>query len=170
MYNARANLLYWLLKRHCRGLLVSNDPFICFSFSWLKSLWRRKCCSSKVGASGEITFNVEDYLESERCKEELGDFTLSEYNEKGTQLKYLVLSCASLFSITWPSRSLPIIWKPAFRLVSCVVARHTRKVINILPEKCGTLTDRREKRFQEFYIKNISRPRYNGGPNILYIT
>ena len=26
---------------------------------------------------------VEDYLENERLKEPLGDFTLSEYNEKG---------------------------------------------------------------------------------------
>ena len=61
-------------------------------FSWLKSLWRKKCCNSKVAASGEIGFNVEDYLESERCKEELGDFTLSEYNEKGIQ--HIKTSCA----------------------------------------------------------------------------
>ena len=60
-----------------------DNPFICSSFSWLKNLWRKKCGRNKVAASDEIRFNVEDYLESERCKEKLGDFTLSEYNEKG---------------------------------------------------------------------------------------
>ena len=30
-----------------------------------------------------MRFIVEDYLENERLKEPLGDFTLSEYNEKG---------------------------------------------------------------------------------------
>jgi len=62
---------------------------------WLKSLWRKKCCNSKVAASGEISFNVEDYLESERCKEELGDFTLSEYNEKVLQYGFLMLFAAA---------------------------------------------------------------------------
>lgn len=31
--------------------------------------------------------SLEDYLEHERTKEPLGDFTLSEYNEKGNLLK-----------------------------------------------------------------------------------
>ena len=46
-------------------------------------MWKRKSCRKKVGASGEIRSSVEDYLENERLKEPLGDFTLSEYNEKG---------------------------------------------------------------------------------------
>ena len=45
-------------------------------------MWKRKSCRKKVGASGEIRSSV-DYLENERLKEPLGDFTLSEYNEKG---------------------------------------------------------------------------------------
>lgn len=39
--------------------------------------------------SGEISFNMEDYLEIERCKERLGDFIFFEYNEKGS--KFFVL-------------------------------------------------------------------------------
>ncbi|KAJ7377101.1 hypothetical protein OS493_030695 [Desmophyllum pertusum] len=62
---------------------------------WLKSLWTRKCCGSKVAASGEIRFNLEDYLERERRKEELGDFTLSEYNEKVLQYGFLMLFAAA---------------------------------------------------------------------------
>lgn len=62
---------------------------------WLKSLWKRKCCSAKVGASGEMRFSVEDYLERERDKEELGDFTLSEYNEKVLQYGFLMLFAAA---------------------------------------------------------------------------
>ena len=46
-------------------------------------MWKRKSCRKKVGASGEMRSSVEDYLENERLKEPLGDFTLSEYNEKG---------------------------------------------------------------------------------------
>ena len=46
-------------------------------------MWKRKSCRKKVGASGEMRSRVEDYLENERLKEPLGDFTLSEYNEKG---------------------------------------------------------------------------------------
>lgn len=63
--------------------LVIYFIFRSFFVSWLKSLWKRKCCGSKVAASGELRFSIEDYLERERNKEELGDFTLSEYNEKG---------------------------------------------------------------------------------------
>ena len=81
---ALRNLSEYAFKRKLKQILFNINPFICSSFSWLKNLWRKKCSRSKVGASGEISFNVEDYLETERCKEELGDFTLSEYNEKGT--------------------------------------------------------------------------------------
>lgn len=62
---------------------------------WLVSLWRRKCCSNRVSVSGEITVSVEDYLERERNKAELGDFTLSEYNEKVLQYGFLMLFAAA---------------------------------------------------------------------------
>lgn len=62
---------------------------------WLMSLWKRKCCSNQVSVSGEITVSVEDYLERERNKAELGDFTLSEYNEKVLQYGYLMLFAAA---------------------------------------------------------------------------
>lgn len=61
------------------------------------SLWRRKCCSNRVSVSGEITVSVEDYLERERNKAELGDFTLSEYNEKGTSnLELCCVLCTAI--------------------------------------------------------------------------
>ena len=86
---ALRNLSKYVFKRKLKQILFNTNPFICSSFSWLKNLWRKKCSRSKVAASGEISLNLEDYLETERCKEELGDFTLSEYNEKG--IKRLVL-------------------------------------------------------------------------------
>lgn len=62
---------------------------------WLKGLWKRKSCRKKVGASGEMRSSVEDYLENERLKEPLGDFTLSEYNEKVLQYGFLMLFAAA---------------------------------------------------------------------------
>lgn len=62
---------------HCRCLL----------FRWLKRMLRRGCCSccpsSKVEEGAAKKRQIEDYLDYERQKEPLGDFTLSEYNEKG---------------------------------------------------------------------------------------
>ena len=49
-----------------------------------------------------MRFSVEDYLERERDKEELGDFTLSEYNEKGTlslSLCNVLCTAAELFKL-----------------------------------------------------------------------
>lgn len=64
---------------------------------WLKSLWKkRKCCNSnKIGASDELRNSFEDYLENERAKTPLGDFTLSEYNEKVLQYGFLMLFAAA---------------------------------------------------------------------------
>ncbi|XP_074619855.1 anoctamin-7-like [Acropora palmata] len=64
---------------------------------WLKSLWKkRKCCNSnKVENGGERLKSLEDYLEHERTKEPLGDFTLSEYNEKVLQYGFLMLFTAA---------------------------------------------------------------------------
>ena len=58
-------------------------------FSSLEQFWHRHirrgfcwCCkNSKVHSSFEIS--VEDVIQGELEKPELGDFTLSEYNEKG---------------------------------------------------------------------------------------
>ena len=47
-------------------------------------LRRRGCCPSrKVEEGSAKQHQIEDYLDYERQKEPLGDFTLSEYNEKG---------------------------------------------------------------------------------------
>ena len=67
------------------------SSFNSFLFSWLKKQWRLglcRCCgsSNKVEQDPEgdgQSHVIEDYLERERNKEPLGDFTLSEYNEKG---------------------------------------------------------------------------------------
>ena len=76
-----------------RAVVLIRKMILTFShlpscFSWLKRLWKRKCCGNKIAASGELNFSVEDYLENERAMEPLGDFTLSEYNEKGKRSTY----------------------------------------------------------------------------------
>ena len=58
---------------------------ICSNLSFqrfLRKLWRkRKCCRKKQVGAEDIGF-VKDYLERERLKPQLGDFTLGEYTEK----------------------------------------------------------------------------------------
>ena len=51
--------------------------------------------------------SVEDYLENERLKEPLGDFTLSEYNEKGKGIGgFIMTSLFTFLLITHRSCSL----------------------------------------------------------------
>ena len=74
----------------------------------MKSLWKkRKCCNSnKVENSGERLKSLEDYLEHERTKEPLGDFTLSEYNEKGNLLKDITtMRCVNAYDVVFSERS-----------------------------------------------------------------
>ena len=48
--------------------------------------------------------SLEDYLEHERTKEPLGDFTLSEYNEKGKLLKDITtMRCVNAYDAVFPS-------------------------------------------------------------------
>ena len=47
---------------------------------FLKRLWRKRpCCRKKKIGTDAVT---KDYLERERLKPQLGDFTLGEYTEK----------------------------------------------------------------------------------------
>ena len=63
--------------------------------SCLEQFWhrhiRRGCCwfckKRKIHSTFEIS--VEDVIESELEKPELGDFTISEYSEKGNLLKVI---------------------------------------------------------------------------------
>ena len=54
--------------------------------------------------------SVEDYLENERLKEPLGDFTLSEYNEKGKVYRgrHLFPSVKLTFSSQWLSQDISL--------------------------------------------------------------
>ncbi|XP_064636071.1 anoctamin-7-like isoform X3 [Lineus longissimus] len=70
---------------------------------WGKSLWRKgkicPCCrKNKIHASMMETdiYDPNEYIERERLKPELEDFTLSEYTEKVIQYGYLMLFSASL--------------------------------------------------------------------------
>lgn len=56
----------------------------------------RRCCSNhKVEDGGPVRRQTEDYLEYERQKERLVDFTLSEYNEKGKMRSDILQSSRS---------------------------------------------------------------------------
>ncbi|XP_013418581.1 anoctamin-7 [Lingula anatina] len=69
---------------------------------YLKQLWREKikgCCSrkeNKVSPEKDVKVTIDDYVERERQKPKLEDFTLSEYTEKVIQYGYLMLFSASL--------------------------------------------------------------------------
>ena len=66
-----------------------------FVTRWLRGLWRRrKCCraENKVNSVPEIKVSMNDYLERERLKPLLGDFTLGEYTEKVVMYGYLMVS------------------------------------------------------------------------------
>lgn len=68
---------------------------------WLRKLWRkRKFCrkTNKVQLPG-TAIKMNDYLERERLKPELGDFTLGEYTEKVIVYGYLVV--CSIEIIFW---------------------------------------------------------------------
>ena len=59
--------------------------------------------------------SVEDYLENERLKEPLGDFTLSEYNEKGKgyrRIHYdiIVRSCNLVYQLDSKLKELVNLW------------------------------------------------------------
>lgn len=60
-----------------------------FCFSFIKRIWRRGCFNNKVDEADEVTnHEMEDFLTYELHKEPLGDFTLSEYTEKGIWYNY----------------------------------------------------------------------------------
>ena len=62
----------------------------------MKKLWRRrKCCRKKKVSSTSIT---KEYLERERLKPQLGDFTLGEYTEKVIVYGFLMVSHMELIS------------------------------------------------------------------------
>lgn len=50
----------------------------------MKRVWRENCCrDNRVDVADEINPSFEDFLDYELHKEPVGDFTLSEYTEKG---------------------------------------------------------------------------------------
>ena len=75
-----------------------KKKLICsFSCRWAKRLWRTKlkpwcqrncsCCKcfqqkGTIKPQTQVEKKIEDYMERERNKPELGDFTLTEYTEK----------------------------------------------------------------------------------------
>ncbi|XP_071950659.1 anoctamin-7-like isoform X2 [Antedon mediterranea] len=65
---------------------------------FLKKLWRRrKCCrKAKVSASEKIKLEELEFLEKERLKPPIKDFTLWEYNEKIIMYGYLMLFSSAL--------------------------------------------------------------------------
>ncbi|XP_033099885.1 anoctamin-7-like isoform X2 [Anneissia japonica] len=65
---------------------------------FLKKLWRRrKCCrKAKVAASEKIKIEDVEFIEKERLKPPVKDFTLWEYNEKIIMYGYLMLFSSAL--------------------------------------------------------------------------
>ncbi len=62
---------------------------------WLKSLWRRRRClrrNKRKVDSDDKHISTTDYIERERHKPELGDFTLGEYTEKVLLYGFLMVT------------------------------------------------------------------------------
>ena len=60
---------------------------------WLKKLWRKRtCCRKQNKVTEEGKIQLHEYLERERLKPDVGDFTLGEYTEKCLVYGFLMVS------------------------------------------------------------------------------